>query len=759
MPLSEQITGVPGTFWSDPDAVVSLTHPLPLWGWALAALAVTLGVWASYRGLDGHPLRRGALGIARVLSLVVLLVLALGPRIEKGRTRVEQDRVVVLLDESRSMNTSDPSPVGGASPRIDQLERERSRLAGALEARSQRSTIDVLAFADSARPLGGIDATLSVQGERTALGAAITAALDRAGTQPVSSLLVLSDGRSSGALDPDLIERLRRSDIPVHTRAMGSGDEVRDVAVESVESPRSAFVDDIVPVEVTLSTRGYEDSDTVIVELIDERTGDVLTRDRAPADPDDPSRRRVTLMTSVSSQGDTPVSVRVAPGGVDQIPQNNTRSIEIRVVSDPIRVLYLDGHPRWEYRYLKNLLVREPSIDATCTILSRDRRYIVEGNTSTAGVPGTLEEWAPYDVVVIGDLAPELMSDTQQRTLLEHVGERGCGVLFAAGPGAMPDRWRSSTLGVLLPVRRGTAAAPLTTPGVLTLTPASRREGVLVTRPGESVPRVSDPDAGWSLLRWSAPFDRSTLKPGVRVLADLTAEGDQRGALVTTMRYGAGLAGYVGTDEIWRWRYGRGETLPERFWLPLVRSLARGTIDRRGAAARLSALPETPAPGERTTVTLDVFDQNAIDTLPETIEMLITAGGAPEPVTIELRGRGDRRETLWSPRRTGPHELSVRHPALGPDPVVARIDVARIDAETRDPSTDHGTLAQLSALTGGRVLASEDLDTFGTLAPNRTRVTALEPEITPLWDTPLILALLVTLLSIEWIGRRIMRLA
>jgi len=762
------LLGIRGSPLDDPDASVSMTHELPPWAWALGAIAVVLAVWMSYRALDGSRRARGALAACRIATLLILLVLAAGPRIEHARTLVEPDRVMMLVDDSGSMGTTEPIGGRAPEPRRDHLARLLDQNTDALAQLAAARTVTWISFADDASTLGtegAVPPRRPLRGSSTRLGAALAHALDAGGTSPIAGIVVMGDGRSFDTLGPGTRERLDAERIPVFALPIGSDEEVRDAWIRGVETPGAAFENDAIPVVVRPGVRGHDPGEEVLVELIDPQTDRVIAQERVRVG-DDGAVPEATLTRPAPEPGEHTLRVRVTTrsGRADQAPENNEREVRYRVVGTPMRVLYLDGLPRWEYRYLKNTLLREASIDATCILLARDRRFLTEGVALDGPIPERAEDWEPFDAVIIGDMAPELLSQAQQRSLIEHIERRGCGLLWIAGPGATPARWGDAPLGALLPIREDAAAsmgAAATVERVLIPTPESARIGLLRDDGGALETRVSDPGAGWSVLRWSAPVSAGAMKPGVRVAAMGVPIGASDGpALVTVMRYGAGRAGYVGTDEIWRWRYGRGEDLPERFWLPLIRTLGRGTIARRDQSARLIAAPDRPAPGEPARVTLELFDRAAIEALPGSVTLTVTPPAARgDDERVALQGDGERRGGAWTPARSGEHTLGVSHPALGADPIERRVVVERRDAESRDPSTDFDALALLAGSTGGRVLGPADLSRLPDLIPNRTRVTALEPRITPLWDAPIVLALLIALLSIEWIGRRVLRLA
>ena len=765
--MIEWLLGADASAWRDPGTAVSMTHAFPGWAWALAVAAVIGAVAWSYRGIGGSVRTRAVLGGCRVLTLALLLVLAAGPRIERGRTLVEEDRVMILLDDSGSMRTSEPAPTGDAAPRSDQLQTILETHADAFARLDDARRVTWMSFAHDASaldPAGAVPVPRPTRGQTTRLGGAVSAALAQAGTKPVAAIVVLSDGRSFDEIDAETRERLDAERIPVFTLPIGSEDPVREARIRSVEHPDAAFEDDTIPIVVRIAARGHAPGEEIAVELVDDATGRTRSRETVRVG-EDGRVPDATLTRRAPDPGEHPMRVRVSSGAAAPAARGGERAISVRVVETPMRVLYLDGLPRWEYRYLKNTLVREPSIEATCMLLARDRRFITEGVPLGGPIPETPEAWAPFDAVVIGDLSPDLLSRAQQRSLLEHVETAGCGVLWIAGPGATPARWGDAPLAALLPIERNTRSPGSGVPPrerVMVPTPESERLGLLRGPDGEPATRVSDPNAGWSVLRWSAPVGDDALKPGVRVIARGPAlDGDRAApALVTMMRYGAGRAAYVGTDEIWRWRYGRGEDLPERFWLPILRTLGRGTIARRGVPGRLVVEPERPAPDDPVRVTLELFDRAAIEAVPESIDARISPDSTRDPEqTITLEGAQGERSSPWTPARRGVYTIGVAHPALGAEPVTARVRVERSDAETRNPSTDHAALRTLAESTNGAVLSPPDLADLGSRIPNRTRVTALPPEITPLWDAPIALIALITLLSIEWIGRRVLRLA
>lgn len=779
--------------FGSPDAQVSYIHPLESWIVAIVIGMIVFVVWWSYRSVPGSRGARIALGSVRSIALTTLFVLALGPMIEQTTIRTEQDWALVLLDRSGSMATNDArldASLSSVGTRV--IGTRNAQMAAMLN--GGRATWDELAgskqvvwmgFGDVTRTIGiGLtpdSLTMgSLRGQSTNLGSAVRSALDEAAARPISTIVIASDGRSFDTIDPDLINTLKSAQIPIFVVALGSDEPVRDLGIARVDYPRAVFADDLVPIRVLMSSSSISDDEinngNVRVELVDHATGEVMNSSAVGPEhlglEGDSGAQWVTLNHTPTGQGEREYDIVIRSDGdligSDLNASNDVSSIRLSVVDRAMRVLYIDGYPRWEHRYLKNLLLREQSIVSSSVLLASSRRYVQEGDELIASLPATVEDWEPFDVVILGDVRPELFSDQQLESLLEHVTTRGAGVLWIAGPSANPTSWLDSSLSALLPMHSDAGGSQRTVrPWDSAVTMRSTDEAVRLGLLGLDdertgwFDRLSDPATGWSKLQWALELDETSFKPGVSVLATArTVDGSKESAIITMMRYGAGRTIFVGTDEIWRWRYGRGEDLPERFWLPMIRSLGRGTVDRRSAPAALSISPTNPIPGKVTQITLRIFDQSLIDSMPDEVRVELRSGSQlDEPEEITLRGSGDTRIGTWIPDQPGSFVASLSGVDLELSQVDARARVLDVSDEGRVLDTDHGLLADLADQTGGQVILAADFGTIPDLLPNRMRTIVSAPRRASLWDRPVVLIVLVLLLTSEWIGRRMLRLA
>lgn len=823
--------GLRGVRLSDPGVRFELAHHMPAWVWALLVVGAALVAWYTYWRLQGRKRWRWPLAALRALTIILLLILLTGPRLVRPNVTTEPDWLVVLIDRSASMTIPDApvsDPAAGSDPALppDRLTREQQLHAALDLARPALTTLaqerrilwlgfdsgayelplDPASSASPASPSAPVDPNQPAQillplleeptGRRTAIAAALSDTLALVASRPVAGIVILSDGRSIDTLSDSLRERLKRVDV--FGVPLGSPDPLPDLAIARVEAPGAAFVNDTVPVRIDLERLGQADPPPSTLRIIDSATGLVLVEQRVePADLASAGHTplSVTLTIRPTNPGSAQWDVQIVPDSPDLIARNNRQPLEIELVDRPLRVLYFDGYPRWEQRYIKNLLLREPSIRGTAMILSPDRRYAQDGDDPLTALPRTPEDWLPYDVIMLGDFRADLLSQEQAQSLRQHVATRGAGILWIAGPGATPKTWASSPLADLLPMSisssRGGAEVPDFAQGItLWRTPLAQRLGVLEL--GDPDPRtglspwpmgVSDPRTGWSILRWSQLLTPDRLKATAEVLALAVPDiawptvGDEPLAapttatlhsatpLVTSMRYGAGRVIYVATDEIWRWRYGRGEALTERFWIPLIRALGRDRLARTGQAAMLEVTPRQARVDQPVRLVVRLLDQSLVDRAAESVLLRIARAGptgdAQTPVAIRLAPEagaqaGSTYAATWVATQPGRYQITSDD-ALLPG-LSGEIIISHPDDELRRLETDHPLLASLSEPNAGRTLLTTDLAALADL-PSRARTVEGEPDIETLWDKPLALILLLTLLVLEWMGRRLIKLS
>lgn len=808
----------------DAPLLLEWHHHPPAWMLFCCALAVATWVAMVYRREGTSPRRRILLAVNRCALVGLVVVLACGPALVLQRNRIESSHVAIVLDTSQSMATRDfyqDEPLARAMAQAVGIEdsaalARRSRFdlvvssllrddGAPLGRLLERNAIQLHSFAGGVEAVGRVSssdrlpgfidlfAKIQPDGTRTDLAGALRTIVEKAEGGRLAAVILATDGQATESTSlQDALDAARGRQIPVFALRVGSPRPAWDIVVGPVRAESQVFADDLVSIEVELSGRGLTKSVTVPVHLIDERTNTLVATKQIVLDPAHPKQ---TTELSAKPPGAGRILYRVEvpalPG--EHTADNNMQRTEVTVRDDRIHVLYIEGYPRYEYRYLKNALQREKTIELSVLLLEADEQFIQEGTEPIRRFPETPEELGRYDVVLFGDADPRggWLSRAQMNMLLDFVGNLGGGFGLIAGERSAPRRYLGTPLARLLPIRidpkfLGRYDAPLTTGFHPRLTPEGRRSRLFRLTPTVDGPHSAtdnEPSLFETLpeLFWFA----RTLgpKPGATVLVEHPARqvdvgllaGSPQMPMLVVGRYGAGKILFQATDDTWRWRRGDGELLHDAYWVQLTRELMRtgpGARDRR-LSIRTDRRVYTYGMPVQTQV--EVFDSELLAAHPETLELIVTelrgvdvdrhaAGEMRRSPSLFVVGRFDCHrlasrsrvfEGTYVPPHSGSFAITIgsAQPRLGEQPMSAHVRVERPNLEFRRPEADHAMLERIAAATGGSVIDLDQLEAvFSTIRDRSVRIP--DDVVEPLWDTKLALSLFVLLVSVEWILRK-----
>lgn len=733
-------------------------HPLDAWMWLLVViLSVAVAVFG-YQGLVGSRRVRSVLGVLRVLTIVFLVVLFSGPLLRLPILENKPDWVVVLVDRSRSLEIED-APTSNGKRQTREAQASEVLADPVWNQVTDGRVVVWIGFDGTTREISPIEPG-PADGWDTDIGMPIDVALSRLAGRPASGIVLISDGRATRPLAPGTLRQLQARAIPLFTIPLGASEAIIDLAVAEVTAPASAFVRDRLPLTAVVRSTGGSIRGSVQVELVNESTGQVVDTVEL-TDSDFTEGRSETVLTAAGDRaGPNTWRVRVRGSGSDLVSTNNEALVTVDFVDRPLRVLYIEGYPRWEYRYLKNILVREESLESSVMLLSADRDFAQEGNAPLERLPRIREEFSDFDLFVMGDVPSGSISEAQADEIRFAVGDRGAGLLWIAGERSTPMSWRGTPLDDLLPMRSNPERHDERIH--MQPTPMASRVGVLGL--GEDArspwPSALSEDGSRGHLEWAQRIDMSTLKPSAEVLGLARSASGATWPLVIAMRYGAGQVVYVGTDETWRWRHGVGESYQERFWIQLIRMLSRGSAPNSSDPFQLSVEPRSPETGLSSIIRLDARESVVAD----------TAGDAPLEAQIEEM-EGERRGSRtvvqlvregsgwignWTPVSAGRCRIRVDSARTGTREVM--VDVVRRDIELGQPQADHMFLADLAARTGGTMIQPDQLQRLRQVLPKRSSVSE-RAIVDPLWNSPAAILLMFVLIFAELVGRRFLRLA
>jgi len=583
-------------------------------------------------------------------------------------------------------------------------------------------------------------------------------------------VVLLSDGRrNAGAPLATTAEQFARLHCPAIAAPVGSGDPLPDLELTDLEVPPRAFVGEPVAVRGRLKAAGVAEPASAMVRLVAASTGQMLAEEsvRVSAAPS-AEEGAFSLMYLPDKPGLRRLLVKASLPIHETNLRNNEAAVSVEAIEARIRVLYVEDQARYEYRYLKNLLIREPTIISSCLLLSADPDFPQEGTEPIRGFPATLEDLDRYDAVILGDLDPQAgwAGAKGLENLAQWVAQKGGGLAWLVGARQGLQVWQDTPLGKLLPVRaaESVGGAPAgAQPFRLALTNEGRRSSLfhLDAKSASQLPadKVVEQLPAW---QWAAPAGPPT--PAAEVLAVhpqlRTSEGPV--PILVTGRYGAGQTLYCGSDDIWRWRRFRDIEHWRSFWLQSVRWLAG---PRKLGAYRSVVLEASPArvdAGQTVNFRLRVRDGQLAADLPERIG-----------VTIR-QNDGDGTESLWLQRTAGQaaYSGSVSLGRAGTYTAQAQVAgrlatapfaVQLKEAETSDAPADPAALQQWvqavkDAGGEGHTIPVDHLEQLAWL-PLPQAVTRSQVVDIRLWDNWLALLLVSGLFLAEWAWRRARGLA
>lgn len=562
------------------------------------ALAVELVVALSRYERGAVTRRRARWMLAlRLGSLALLVWILLEPAWVRSVSREREREVVIILDSSSSMLLQDE----GASATRSELAEEALQKADLVAKLSQNHRVRVLRAARSLR--GEEEAETAGWRESTDLAAALETVLKQVPPDEIGGAILVSDGRHNRpSRVEDAARRFGVLDAPVASLAVGSVEPPRDAAILSVAAPDAIHLGDRIRVRADLKFDHYQGQKAKVRLL---RAGELLEEQEISI-PQQHHREEVIFsqVPAAGGLGDFAVEIKALEG--ERFSENNGWDFETSVTDARTNVLLIDQHPRWEFRYLRNLFYgRDKSVHLQWLLLNPDRisgQEVVPvpasasrdfGEAQATALPASEEEWRKFDVIILGDIEAAAMSEGTWQIISRCVTERAALLVLVAGPESMPHALGEAGR-KLVPVemewgernyfKQGGEAFQIA-PGVA----------------GRGHPVVAQARAGatdeqmWSSfppLRWRHPL--TSLKPGAEALLvaqtrveavgvgqqGLTdalqslSERSQReaeNALLVTQQQGRGKVALLLTDRTWRLREGSGDLYHHRFWGNLVR--------------------------------------------------------------------------------------------------------------------------------------------------------------------------------------------
>jgi uncharacterized membrane protein len=690
--------------------------------------------------------RVGVIWLLESLLAALLLVLLWQPAIVVAELKPQQNIIAVLVDDSSSMGVSE----GGAT-------REDKAVAalqdGVLDALDKNFQTRLYRLDKNLTRVSDLKELHDASAPATHIGESLKQLATETSGLPIGAIVLLSDGAdNSGGIDLETISALRNRRIPVHTVGFGSERVPSDVEVnDAVIAPR-ALADSRLSATVAFHQAGYSGRKSMLTVRDGQKT--LATREITFAA--DGKIQTEALLFSAGEAGAKALQFSIDPLPDEKNRANNSVTRLVNVQSGKRRILYVEGEPRWEYKFLRRAEDDDRIVQVVSMLRTTENKIYRQGISDPKeladGFPVRAEDLFGYQGIIIGSVEAGYFTPAQQDLIRAFVDRRGGGLLFLGGRSSLADGvWGGSSDADLLPVllpnkketfHRAPATAQLTQAGADSIICR------LVDDPDRNVER-------WKKLPYLMDYQEAgTPKPGAAVLAEMRA-GSRNLPLLVTENYGRGRTVVLATGGTWRWKMSQplGDATHDMFWQQLLRWLVADTPGRVVASAPSQMLFDDG----HIRLSADVRDKEYQPAGDAQVQAhIVGPNGISATVTMSsVPNTPGLFQADWTAETPGSYVAEITAVQAGQDPGSDVLTFERMDgvAENFHTEQNRDLLERLASQTGGRYWRPDELSKLSAEIPfSEAGITVRETK--ELWNMPIIFIAILLLRFMEWLLRR-----
>jgi uncharacterized membrane protein len=697
----------------------------------------------------------------RVALLTLMVVLLLRPVVVVSSVIPRSSYVAMVIDDSVSMKLRD---VPGGATRLDTVKQalfnNTSGKESFLNQLDRKFKTSLYGFAGGlARLKDGND--LFGEGRTSDLAGALDETIKRSSGMPLSAVVLATDGASNVPRDlAAVLRELRARDIPVFTVGVGNTARPMDAELTRVNMPRRVLVGSRLNIETIVGLSGYgatkvllnvrEDGRAIKTEEVNLRGNDT---------------QAVNLEITPATPGIHRYTVEVTPLDGELTVENNKQDSLVEVIEGPLRILHVEGEPRWELGKIRESI--QPN-EKNVTVVSLQRtgenkfyRQGVGAQTELAtGFPKTEEELFSYHGLIIGSVEAGFFSADELRSIEAFVARRGGGLLAIGGRLAFDGgKYKGTPIDDLLPVSLTGEAVD----DANSFTPVYKP---VLTGAGQAHPitRLNE-DRGANQKAWNemAPISVSevltNIKPGASVLLEarrVQGSGTLVAPLLIQQRYGRGQTLALTAADTWRWRMKMDSknNAHETFWRQMLRYLVSGTPEQ----VEIGTEKEVYALDDMVSIVADIRDKkfNPVGDAHAIARVTKPSGLVVDvPLKFTTLNSVNTYAGEFKADELGDHriELIGNSASLGQLSARSNMLVSDLNREYYSAAQNSDLLKRIAAETGGKYYTAGEAqslldDLIYRQSPYSERVTK------DLWDMPINFMLIIGLLSAEWFLRK-----
>ena len=730
--------------------------------WVLAAGVLGAAAVATYTAVRGRAsiVERSGLAGARLLLLGLLVFCLLQPALVLSTVVPQQNFVGILVDDSRSMRISDADGRPRSAFVADALDPERGELLRAL---GERFTLRFFRFSSGGSRIEG-PGELAYDGTHTDLAGALDMAREELTGVPLSGLVMLTDGADNGSRPlTEALVPLQAAGVPVFTIGLGEETLAPDIEIGRVELPRTVLEGSTLLVDVVVTQQGFGRR---TVPLIVEDQERILAEEEVTLGADgEPVGSRVRFQ--LEGDGTHRVRFRIPAQDGERVDRNNTREVHVQVRGAREKILYFEGEPRFEVKFMRRAVEDDENLQLVVLQRTAESKFlrldVDDAEELVGGFPRSREELYRYRALILGSVEASFFSHDQLQMIADFVSERGGGLLMLGGRGAFAEGgWAGTPVEQVLPVVLEETPAPgFFTEVKVSPTPAGAVHAAL---------QLGD-DSEEAAPRWEALPPVTVVNPVARIrpgatsllVATATGKGDElpggQQVVLAHQRYGRGKALALTIQDSWLWQMHADVPLEDLSHETLWRQLLRWLVDAVPQTVAATLEREQVEPGEPVRLVATVGDSTYVEVNDATVTARVTGptGVVTEQSVEWTVERDGEYATRLTPSQAGEYEIEVSAVRGDGEPLgthVSHLLVGPSDDEYFGAGLRTRTLQRIADETGGQYYTPREVarlpEDISVTGAGVTLVEELD-----LWDMPALFLAMIALLGIEWGYRRL----
>ena len=679
-----------------------------------------------------------SIGGLQTLMVGLVLFVLWQPALVTERLVAGENAVAILLDSSASMALAEDGQTRMALAQTLLSEEGLEGLANSYD-------ILLYAFAEETVELNNFS-ELPNPGDTSDIGPSIVQALRGASNTPLGALILISDGAdNSGNIDAATLSEIASFGVPIHTVGIGRETIPEDIELTNIQLPQSALPGTTLAAGVSII---HDQGGLTRVKVYN---GDELISTKEVELSAEQNLTTVFIDVEVGGPGELDLRFTLDPFSGENNLSNNSRAQVVDVPDGSYRILYIEGEPRWEYKFMQRAMDEDPSVQLSTLLRVTPNKFYRQGIDGPLqleeGFPIERTELFSYDALIIGSVELAEFNEEQQQMIHDFVSERGGSLMMLAGLNGLGlGGWNESVVSEVLPASLvEDNAAFVRQQAKVVLSPSGLASPILLLsdNPSENLEL-------WNNLPNIADYQNiGPLRPAATTLLEIDVDGELQPLLVT-QPYGRGQSYIMATGGTWRWQMSMPleDMSHETFW----RQLARGLVANSPLPFELSTTVEN----EEIRIRAQVRDPDAEENRGLAVVAVVSSDYGPA-MTLELLSSSNQPgiyEANFNPADTGLFMVEAIS-RVGDTPISSTRSAIRYEQnqEAFAIRQNRDLLEALAASTGGQYWQAQDWNELPE-AISYSTAGITEQDVRYLWDAPIIFILLLLLKAAEWLLRR-----